>query len=102
MLGLLAVCLLILPDLVRHISAQIPDVKVDFVRASSYGTASESGGAVQVAGLSRLSRWSDFHVLLVSGKDMFRPGMMCIEAAAEVDGFYGVCLKPLPPRQGVK
>jgi hypoxanthine-guanine phosphoribosyltransferase len=53
---------------VRHISAHIPDVKVDFVRASSYGKASESGGAVQVAGLSRLSRWSDFHVLLVRGK----------------------------------
>ena len=50
----------------RYISQDIPDVKVDFVRASSYGKASESAGAVQVAGMSRLSKWSDFHVMLVS------------------------------------
>jgi hypothetical protein len=43
----------------------VPDVKVDFLRASSYGAASESSGAVKVQGESALDRWSDHHIVLV-------------------------------------
>jgi len=64
-LGVLNGAFIFASDLVRYISQDIPDVKVDFVRASSYGKASESAGAVQVAGMSTLSKWSDFHVMLV-------------------------------------
>lgn len=53
-------------DLAREISKEIPDVKVDFLRASSYGSASESGGNVEVKGTSNLSKWEDYHILLVS------------------------------------
>jgi hypothetical protein len=44
----------------------LPDVKVDFLRASSYGTASESSGNVQVKTTSDLGRWEEYHILLVS------------------------------------
>jgi hypoxanthine-guanine phosphoribosyltransferase len=44
----------------------MPDVKVDFLRASSYGTASESSGQVQVQTTSDLGRWEEYHILLVS------------------------------------
>ena len=57
---------LVSADLAREISKEIPDVKVDFLRASSYGSASESGGEVVVKGTSSLSKWDDYHILLVS------------------------------------
>jgi hypoxanthine-guanine phosphoribosyltransferase len=53
-------------DLAREISKDLPDVKVDFLRASSYGTASESSGNVQVKTTSDLGRWEEYHILLVS------------------------------------
>jgi hypothetical protein len=54
-------------DLAREISKDLPDVKVDFLRASSYGTASESSGNVQVKTTSDLGRWEEYHILLVRG-----------------------------------
>jgi hypothetical protein len=53
-------------DLAREISKDLSDVKVDFLRASSYGTASESSGNVQVKTTSDLGRWEEYHILLVS------------------------------------
>jgi hypothetical protein len=64
---LLLLCFSILADLAREISKELPDVKVDFLRASSYGTASESSGQVQVKTTSDLGRWEEYHILLVSG-----------------------------------
>jgi len=45
-------------DLAREISKEIPDVKVDFMRASSYGAASESSGAVQVSPAAARQQYS--------------------------------------------
>lgn len=41
-------------------------MKVDFLRASSYGSSSESAGDVQVKGTSTISKWDGHHILLVS------------------------------------
>lgn len=55
-----------LPDLVREVSKEMPDVMVDFMKASSYGAASESTGDVQVKHVSDLTKWDHYHILLVS------------------------------------
>jgi hypothetical protein len=41
-------------------------VKVDFMKASSYGAASESSGDVTVKGASNLAKWDNYNMLLVS------------------------------------
>jgi hypothetical protein len=43
----------------------MPDVKVDFIRASSYGAASESSGNVTVQHAGGLAKWEGYHILLV-------------------------------------
>lgn len=53
-------------DLAREISKEIPNVKVDFMKASSYGAASESTGDVEVQGVSNLAKWDNYNILLVS------------------------------------
>lgn len=53
-------------DLAREVSKEIPDVKVDFMKASSYGAASESNGAVTVKEVGDLSKWEQYNILLVS------------------------------------
>eukprot|EP00878_Enallax_costatus_P030922 GHUV01033735.1.p1 GENE.GHUV01033735.1~~GHUV01033735.1.p1 ORF type:complete len:187 (+),score=38.86 GHUV01033735.1:295-855(+) len=75
-------------DLAREISKEIPDVKVDFLRASSYGSASESGGNVVVKGTSSLSKWDDYHILLVediidSGHTLNRLSQLLKQAGAD-------------------
>jgi hypothetical protein len=52
-------------DLAREVSKEIPDVKVDFMRASSYGSASESSGDVTVKGVSNLAKWENYNIVLV-------------------------------------
>lgn len=74
-------------DLVREISKEIPDVKVDFMRASSYGAASSSTGAVAIKSKSALSKWNEHHILLVediidSGHTLARLGGLLQEAGA--------------------
>lgn len=51
----------------REVSKEIPDVKVDFMRASSYGAASESSGDVTVKGVSNLAKWENYNIVLVRG-----------------------------------
>lgn len=53
-------------DLAREVSKEIPNVKVDFMKASSYGAASESTGDVTVQGASNLAKWDNYNILLVS------------------------------------
>lgn len=53
-------------DLAREVSKEIPNVKVDFMKASSYGAASQSSGDVTVKGASNLAKWANYNILLVS------------------------------------
>ncbi|KAF6255799.1 hypoxanthine phosphoribosyltransferase [Scenedesmus sp. NREL 46B-D3] len=78
-------------DLAREISRDLPDVKVDFLRASSYGAASESSGNVQVQTTSNLGRWEEYHILLVedivdSGHTLSRLGKLLSAAGAQSVG----------------
>lgn len=52
-------------DLVRNIQPHVLDMRVDFIRASSYGSASASDGAVKVNQIGDQDRWQGWHVLLV-------------------------------------
>lgn len=54
-------------DLAREVSKEIPNVKVDFMKASSYGAASQSSGDVTVKGASTLAKWEHYNILLVRG-----------------------------------
>ncbi|KAF8056839.1 hpt [Scenedesmus sp. PABB004] len=65
-IGVLNGAFIFTSDLARCVSAYLPDVKVDFLRASSYGAASESSGAVSVKGAgSALAKWAGYHIVLV-------------------------------------
>jgi hypoxanthine-guanine phosphoribosyltransferase len=59
-------CVAACTDLAREVSKEIPNVKVDFMKASSYGAASESSGDVTVKGASTLAKWDNYNILLVS------------------------------------
>eukprot|EP00878_Enallax_costatus_P003975 GHUV01004197.1.p1 GENE.GHUV01004197.1~~GHUV01004197.1.p1 ORF type:complete len:237 (+),score=40.79 GHUV01004197.1:238-948(+) len=87
-IGVLNGAFIFTSDLAREISKEIPDVKVDFLRASSYGSASESGGNVVVKGTSSLSKWDDYHILLVediidSGHTLNRLSQLLKQAGAD-------------------
>jgi hypothetical protein len=61
-------------DLVREVSKAMPDVKVDFLRASSYGSASSSSGDVTVQATSDLQKWAGYHILLVRASACVKRG----------------------------
>lgn len=87
-IGVLNGAFIFTADLAREISKELPDVKVDFLRASSYGTASESSGQVQVKTTSDLGRWEEYHILLVediidSGHTLNRLGKLLSAAGAQ-------------------
>lgn len=52
-------------DLVRHIQPLCLEMRVDFIRASSYGSSAISDGFVEVEA-GDTSRFKGWHVLLVS------------------------------------
>eukprot|EP00879_Flechtneria_rotunda_P007202 GHRR01007557.1.p1 GENE.GHRR01007557.1~~GHRR01007557.1.p1 ORF type:complete len:248 (+),score=57.76 GHRR01007557.1:271-1014(+) len=86
-IGVLNGAFIFTSDLAREISKEIPDVKVDFLRASSYGASAESTGAVQVQTTSDLEQWSGYHILLVediidSGHTLARLGRLLQGAGA--------------------
>ncbi|WIA41327.1 hypothetical protein OEZ86_004924 [Tetradesmus obliquus] len=87
-IGVLNGAFIFTADLAREISKELPDVQVDFLRASSYGTASESSGQVAVQTTSDLGRWEEFHILLVediidSGHTLARLGKVLSAAGAQ-------------------
>lgn len=87
LIGVLNGAFILTSDLARQVSASVPDVKVDFLRASSYGAASESSGAVKVQGGGALDRWSDHHIVLVediidSGHTLLRLSKLLSDAGA--------------------
>ncbi|KIZ01295.1 Hypoxanthine-guanine phosphoribosyltransferase [Monoraphidium neglectum] len=66
--GVLKGAFIFMSDLTRAIAEEgMPSVRIDFIRASSYGSSSVSNGAVGVdmCGSSSDSRWAGRHVLLV-------------------------------------
>jgi len=87
-IGVLNGAFIFTSDLAREVSKEIPDVKVDFMKASSYGAASESSGAVTVKEVSDLSKWDHYNILLVediidSGHTLARLSAVLKDAGAD-------------------
>lgn len=82
------------PDLAREVSKEIPDVKVDFMRASSYGAASESSGDVTVKGVSNLAKWENYNIVLV--REPLRAAAWCC-CSEELDVLFCFALAALHP-----
>lgn len=84
--GVLKGAFIFMSDLTRAIAEEgIPSVRIDFVKASSYGSSSVSAGsvAVDLCG-SGPTRWSGRHVLLV--EDIIDSGNTLRRLAADVAG----------------
>jgi len=67
---------------VRCIQPHVLDMRVDFIRASSYGSASASDGAVRVDQIGDEGRWQGWHVLLVRARSSAGGCRSCVACGA--------------------